>query len=463
MKNKLSSMFVLMLGTKLTLAGAAEPPRPNPEARNAPVNAAQNENGQRQRPERDERPIRPENRQTGPQPINTLAGDALDQRLAQVLSRDNLRQINANPSAVRTIPSIEDAKAQLGKALFFTDLLSGEQDVACVSCHHPMLGGADQLSLAVGVKAVDLSNEPAIELLGHGRFNGADLTSMSAVPRNSPTVLNVALFDNGLFWDSRVEVRGRRVENTNGVGSAIITPDSGLTNNGNRRADDTLTDSTSLVAAQARFPVTSVDEMRASFASDQTNQQLRSSLASRFDNSDENFQTNWPALFNQAYPHGEISYDRIAEALAEYQRSMTFVDNPWFNYLQGDLTALSEQQKRGALVFFSPRNRGGAGCVRCHSGDNFSDERHHLVGFPQIGVGKGNNSGKVGVADTADFGRENVTQDARDRYHFRTPSLLNIAQTAPYGHAGTYQTLEEVVFHYITPRGAVSRFSVLTT
>ena len=91
--------------------------------------------------------------------------------------------------------------------------------------------------------------------------------------------------------------------------------------------------------------------------------------------------------------------------------------------------------------------------MNCHSGDLFSDEEHHNVAFPQFGPGKGD-----GVDGAADFGRERESGDADDRYAFRTPSLLNVAVTAPYGHAGVYDTLEEVVRHYDNPRNSVQGF-----
>lgn len=200
--------------------------------------------------------------------------------------------------------------------------------------------------------------------------------------------------------------------------------------------------------------MTSTEEMRGQFASNEDNQSLRAQLSGRFDNSDVNYDSSWPILFGEAYPDGEINFDRIAHALGEYERSMIFVNNPWQAYLAGDDTALSNRQKQGALLFFTPAQQGGAGCSGCHSGPTFSDGRHHLTAFPQIGPG----AGDMGVAGrNDDFGRERVTGNEADRYHFRTPSLLNVAVTAPYGHSGAYQTLNEVVQHYRNPRGAVNR------
>ena len=130
---------------------------------------------------------------------------------------------------------------------------------------------------------------------------------------------------------------------------------------------------------------------------------------------------------------------------------MVFIDSPWRRYVEGDRDALTDQQKQGALLFFGAPNEGGAGCAACHNGPLFSDGQHHVVAFPQIGPGKGD-------GNNDDFGRERETGDSDDRYRFRTASLLNIELSAPYGHAGSYETLEDVVRHYNNPEGQVNRY-----
>ncbi|WP_448549125.1 cytochrome-c peroxidase [Thalassotalea fusca] len=368
-----------------------------------------------------------------------------EQRLQEVINALALRPIDT--ATVNTLP-VEHAKVQLGKKLFFTKNLGGEQDAACVSCHHPSLGGGDNLSLSVGINAIDMLSNTAHDLLGIGRFNGIDTndsTNLPVVPRNAPSIFNIALFQRGLFWDSRVE----RVRN-----NRVVTPDSPLTQQGRRIPDPNLLPDVTLAAAQARFPVTSVEEMRGQFAPDENNQTLRNSLSARLSNQLDNIASQWPSEFALAYGDDTITPDRIFDAIGEYERAMIFVDSPWNEYLSGNSDALTEQQKIGATLFFTPPNQGGAGCVSCHSGANLSDERHHLTAFPQIGVGKGNTST---TQTSQDFGRENVTGDIADRFHFRTPSLLNIEVTAPYGHAGAYQTLEEVIEHYNNPDRAIDR------
>jgi len=373
-------------------------------------------------------------------------------------SNDNLENAQENLQALITerelapadsqnlnLPNISDPKAQLGKQLFFSKNLGGEQSAACASCHHPMLGGGDNLSLPVGVAAVNELEQSSHDLLGLGRLNGNAINNLPSVPRNSPTIFNLGFNTRGFFWDSRVEIRR---------GGAILTPDSPVDEQGRRLRDPNLPQGTTLAAAQARFPVTSPDEMRGQFIPEGNNQALRSSLTTRFNNTDNAFPSDWPSLFAQAFGDDEVTFDRISDAIGEYERSMVFINNPWKDYLDGDDNALTQEQKAGALLFFRARQEGGAGCAGCHRGPTLSSDRHHLVAYPQFGPGKGNDSGSN---TSNDFGRENVNNNEEERYHFRAPTLLNIAVTAPYGHTGAYQTLEEVISHYNNPEDAINR------
>jgi cytochrome c peroxidase len=352
-----------------------------------------------------------------------------------------------NARAGRTIPAIEQPLPQLGKLLFFSKTLSGNLDTACASCHHPGLGGADGLSLSVGTGAV------APHVMGPGRALAAGGFSTA---RNSNTFFNSALWDSGLFHDSRVESLGK-IAGANGAGSGIRTPDSpfGI-------ADPAA--GPTLPAAQARFPVVSEREMKGSTAyAGMSDANARSHIAARIGNYGSGSAalqpSQWLARFRAAFasPNGTaeslITFENVALAIAEYERSATFVDNAWSRYVRGDNTAIDDQAKLGALRFFRGVAQGGGDCVRCHKGDAFTDERHTIVAFPQIGPGMGN-----GASGTEDFGRERVSGLAGDRYRVRTPSLLNVELTAPYGHAGSYAELNTVVRHYILPDDTVNTF-----
>lgn len=371
-------------------------------------------------------------------------GDEQDQQLREIIAAQGL---TGDPAAGLGLPAINDPLPQLGKLLFFSKSLGGDFDSACVTCHHPTLGGGDELSLPVGVEAADP------DLLGLGRVHEAGIP---LVPRNSPTVFNVGLWQTSLFWDSRVE--SLTPESTTPL--AIRTPDSAF-----GTADDNA--GTTLAAAQARFPVTSAEEMKTEdFEAGSDNETVRAHLAGRIGNygsgAGELASTTWIAAFQAAFNSTAgaeelITFDNIALALGEYERSMVFIDSPWRAYIEGDNSAITDNQKAGAILFLTNVNEDGAGCVACHSGDTFSDGQHHVIAFPQIGPGKGDGISDM-LGNTEDFGRERETADNDDRYRFRTASLLNIAVTAPYGHVGAYNTLRQVVDHYDNPGNEVDDY-----
>lgn len=371
----------------------------------------------------------------------TVADNETDIELRSLIAVHNL---SGDASIGRDLPSATDPIAVLGRELFFSKSLGGGFDSACVTCHHPSLGGGDQLLLPVGVGAENT------DLLGPGREH---VDGLPLVPRNSPTVFNVGLWDSGLFWDSRVESLNPLAE-SNGAGTDIRTPDTPIV-----VADSNA--GANLTAAQARFPVTSVEEMKTdAFETDSDNAVIRDHLAARIGNygvgAGELGPNTWLSRFQEAFNSADgsqqlITFDRIAHALGEYERSMVFTNNPWRAYVQGDNSALTEQQKQGAILFFTAAGEGGGGCSNCHSGDLFSDGEHHLVAFPQFGPGKGD-------GNNDDFGRERETGDPNDRYRFRTPSLLNVEVTAPYGHAGVYASLNDVLDHYNNAGNSVDDF-----
>ena len=129
----------------------------------------------------------------------------------------------------------------------------------------------------------------------------------------------------------------------------------------------------------------------------------------------------------------------VARAIAEFEFSLTFANAPIDRYARGERAALNEQEKRGALLFF-----GEAGCVSCHqvsgtSNEMFSDFKEHVAGVPQI-VPSEANVLFDGPGGNEDFGREQFTGDAADRYAFRTSPLRNVALQPTFMHDGAFTT-----------------------
>ncbi len=370
---------------------------------------------------------------------------------AELLTLVSAVGLTGDPTTDRTLPLVTDPKAKLGKKLFFSKGLGGNDDSACVTCHHPSLGGGDDLSLSIGVNAT------TTDLLGPGRMhdetkafndNNSEWDGGPPVPRNAPTTFNIALWDQAMFHDGRVESLGKTKGANGDDGKGIVTPDSDDFTTADPDAGDTLT------AAQSRFPITSHEEMRGfKFATPGTNAELRTALEDKLIATGAD---GWPKHFAMAYSgNTEITHLKIAEAIGEYERSQVFVESPWKAYVEGDNTAISESAKRGATMFFSSIDNGGANCTSCHAGDFFTDEQFHVLATPQIGRGKG-----VGALGDDDFGRSEVSGNLVDKYKFRTPTLLNVEVTGPWGHAGAYTELENMVRHMLNPVDAIANYDM---
>lgn len=281
------------------------------------------------------------------------------------------------------------------------------------------------------------------------------------VPRNAQTIFNVALYNRVMFHDGRVFVlEDNKVPG--GMGQSMRTTDSELA-----IEDMTLPADFGLLEAQALFPVTSTNEMRGRHRLSNllTNADVRDRLVARIRgeaDADHMARNDWAPLFREAFnipdtaaPDTYLTFHNIARAIAAYERSQYFVDMPWRDFMAGDDAAISDAAKRGALLFYGDPAEGGGGCSACHGGAHFTDEKFHVAGFPQIGRGK--------RADRRDMGRYAVVQHPANLYAFRTPSLHNVALTAPYGHAGTFDTLEDVVAYHADTLNAVDVFNFTFT
>lgn len=163
-------------------------------------------------------------------------------------------------------------------------------------------------------------------------------------------------------------------------------------------------------------------------------------------------------IFKAAFPKGDnrvrkaadITFAHAANAIAAFEGVAWRADNsPFDQFLRGDENAMSNNAKEGMELFYEGDSNGHA-CAECHSGLYQTDLSFHAIAMPQIGSGRG--SGPDGFED---YGREQVTGDPNDILKFRTPSLRNVALTAPYGHSGAYDTLRAVVEHHMDAVGAL--------
>lgn len=131
-------------------------------------------------------------------------------------------------------------------------------------------------------------------------------------------------------------------------------------------------------------------------------------------------------LFEKAFPGQPISTDLIAKSLAVYQRGIVSGISPFDKWIKGDEKAISENAKKGFVLFNTKAN-----CMTCHSGWRFTDDSFQDVGL-----------------SSDDIGRGKFMKLSSQQHAFKTPGLRNIAQRAPYMHDGSKETLLDVVNFY---------------
>ena len=299
-------------------------------------------------------------------------------------------------------------KIALGKRLFFDNRLSADGQVSCATCHMPGQAFTDGKPIAIGV-------------------NGKHGT------RNTPSVLNMQ-WQHSFFWD------GRRSSVEAQVLDAFVGP-----------AEQGLKDHTVLLSIL------------------QGDRDYRRQFARAFDLKVAPGALP-PATLVLPYTSQDplITKEQVARALADFVRSLTAGDAPFDRYYYAnDKGALSAGAQRGLEVF-----RGAGQCATCHLiGEHnalFTDQQFHSVGVglerirPQLATlttlvanAKPEQISLLIATDpaVAELGRFLVTKDPVDIGRFKTPSLRNVALTAPYMHDGSIPTLEEAVEREVYYRG----------
>ncbi|SFI21894.1 cytochrome c peroxidase [Collimonas sp. OK307] len=279
---------------------------------------------------------------------------------------------------------LSSAKIALGQKLFFDKRLSGDGSISCASCHHPEHAFSDGLPVAKGI--------------------GGQLGT-----RNTPSLMNVA-FNVTQFWDGR-----RPSLDAQALDPFVNSHEHGLNNQ------------------QALIEI------------------LRS---------DPEYVSAFQTAF-QVSP-SRIEAKHIGQAIASFERTLVAGNSPFDQYFfQGDRTALSRSAVNGLSLF-----RGRAGCATCHTIEKthalFTDNEFHSlsIGLKKIELrladiakylikarDRGANLDQTVISDKdiAALGRFAVTFQPADIGKFRTPSLRNVARTAPYMHDGSIASLEEAV------------------
>ncbi len=327
---------------------------------------------------------------------------------------------------------VDAAKARIGQLLFYDKILSGNRNIACGTCHHHDHAGADGLSLGIGEGG---------EGVGPQRTAGDGANRIAKrIPRNAPALWNLGHRSvDVLFHDGRLSV-------------------SDLFGNGfNSPAEEWLPDGLeTIVAAQALFPLVAQFEM----AGNPKENEIAGAVHDRID-------AAWPILARRVrtIPEYGRMFVEVFETV-EKAENVTIVeignaigafvmgewqsyDSPYDAWLAGT-AALPEDAERGRLLFF-----GSAGCSGCHSGPLFTDQSFHALGLPAFGPGRTRPFDPY----ARDVGRMGESDRLEDAYRFRTPSLRNVALTAPYGHNGAWPTLEGMIRQHLDPAAAQAAWS----
>lgn len=323
---------------------------------------------------------------------------------------------------------IDRRLADIGRLLWFDPITGLNDDNTCAGCHSPTSGFGDTQSIAIGIE----NNR----IVGPNRAGPRNM-------RRSPMVINSAFYPN-LMWNSRfAALSGDPFDNRAGF---LFPPPEGMA----------LSYQPHLLTAQAFIPPTERTEVTG-FAFVGDNHAIRAEVVNRLNDTPE-YRKLFGGVYGDVRAGSPITIDMFAQAIAEFEFTLTFANAPIDRYARGDRGALSVDEKRGALLFF-----GKARCIQCHSiagqsNEMFSDFQTHVIAVPQIAPAHTNNAFD-GPGANEDFGLEQVTGDPTDRYAFRTSPLRNVAVQPTFMHNGAYTSLEAAIRHHLNVYEAARAYS----
>jgi len=386
---------------------------------------------------------------------NSESGN-VDAQLTSILNRLKFTGSIESTLEQRLGRKLDRRLAQVGQMLWFDTITGLHDDNTCAGCHAPAFGFGDSQSIAIGIQSNGI--------VGPGRSGPFN-------QRRSPKAINVAFYP-ALMWNGRFSApSGDPFDNSRGFlfpapeGSVKFRPNDPVINH--------------LLQAHAHMPPTETTEVAGFTGTKGT----AYSLGPRFDIFDDGKGTPLPPpdqsgfrndairdlvldrlnsipgyrqLFGEVFPDvsagARIDFPMFGRAIAEFEFTLTFADAPIDQFARGNKSAMSDSEKRGALVFF-----GAGNCVSCHavsgqSNEMFSDFGEHNIAVPQIapyfGLGKGNVIFD-GPNEDEDFGLEQVTGSLADRYKFRTAPLRNVAIQPAFFHNGSFTQLEDAIRHHL--------------
>jgi cytochrome c peroxidase len=441
------------------------------------------------------------------------AKDEIDTRLGSILRQNGFDGRVEETLEKRLGRKLNKEKINLGRLVFFDRGLGLHQDNSCAGCHSPGNGFGDSQPIAIGV-----DNNDTVGPHREGPHN----------QRRAPSVINTAFYPK-LMWNGRfAAISGNPFDNSKGfefpppeasifiqgtdylnktkhllVAQAHIPftelPEmagftlsgeatalsfsrfSGLTiSNSNKKASplvfklgkNRFPASVNSVCAEVDFgifndgegfPVPPIDP-----AINSANFRIRDKVLEIVNANQE-----YRKLFGEIYPEVKngalVDFIMMGEVIAEFEFFLTAAKAPMDKYAMGNKDALSDKEKRGAIVFFTKGN-----CVSCHSVNGnsnqmFSDFESHNAGVPQVhplfGVGTGNvpfselACPNKTVSGTLDFGLEEFTGNINDRYKFRSSPLRNLKVQAAFFHNGSFTQLKDALDFHLNPSVKIKSYN----
>ena len=161
------------------------------------------------------------------------------------------------------------------------------------------------------------------------------------------------------------------------------------------------------------------------------------------DNEEFLMTSGYKELFDAAFPdlfeHQRYNREQMGRAIAAYERTLLANEAPFQKWLQGDQTAMSDAEKRGAILFFDK-----AECNGCHTGPALNVMEFHALGMNDL-HDCGEPVFRTPFDDPAILGRGGFTREEEDMFKFKVPQLYNLADSPFYGHGSSFRTIREVI------------------
>lgn len=304
----------------------------------------------------------------------------------------------------------EKKLAEPGGIFFKSKKLSLNGNISCGTCHIDNKGSADGLPIAAAVGGTGEGVE---------RFkSGARLLPRNTLPFWGRGAKGFDVF----FWDGKVDASSDSLKSQFGTELPSKDP---------------------LIVA-VHLPVVEIREM---LDEDEMVESLKNESVEKAYNAYDKVAHNLKTFERDASLQlaklldkniEDLKYFDFARAMTSFIREKFKLKETKFESFVYKNTKLSKDEIEGGLIFY-----GKGKCSVCHTGTHLSDFKFHNIIFPQLGFGRNG----FGV----DYGRYNITFDPKDLYKFRTPPLTNVEKTAPYGHDGSVNTMEESIIAHFDP------------